>query len=137
MIKQANAYQKFIRIAPRKMRLVAGMIRGKKADHALVQLQVANQAAAKTLRQVLVQAKANALQIGLKADTLVVKSLMIEEGPTFKRWNPVSRGRAHSILKRACHIKLTLEGSDQSVVKHTSEKKLESNTKTTDQKKGK
>lgn len=122
MTKQIQAYQKFIRTTPRKVRLVADMVRGMSVDTALTQLQVIGKFAADPVRKIIVQAKSNALQVGLDAKTLKVKSIMVEEGPTFKRWHAVSRGRAHSIFKRSCHIKVILEGGDMSAVNKPSEK---------------
>ena len=112
MTKQVNAYQKFIRMTPRKLRLVADMVRNMKVENALIQLSVASKFAAEPLRKVLVQGKANAIQMGLDSSTLKIKALLIEEGPTMKRFRAVSRGRAHSIYKHSCHIKVTLEGTD-------------------------
>lgn len=112
MTKQVSAYQKFIRQTPRKLRLVADMVRNMNVENALIQLAVAGKFAAEPLRKVIIQGKASAIQQGIDPKTLKIKSLLIEEGPTFKRWQAVSRGRAHSILKRSCHIKMTFEGTD-------------------------
>ena len=112
MNKQITAYQKFIRITPQKLRLIADMIRPLKVEDAMIQLKFSSRRGAKTVLKVLTQAKANAINIGLRTETLKINSIQIEEGATYKRWNPVSRGRAHAILKRTSHIKIILEGSD-------------------------
>jgi large subunit ribosomal protein L22 len=106
-----TAYQKFIRQSPRKMRLVADMIRRLSVNEAFIQLELSDKTAAKSIIKVLNQAKSNAINNSqLKPETLKFKTVEIEEGPTLKRWQPVSRGRAHPILKRSSHIKIVLEG---------------------------
>ncbi len=122
MTKQVVAHQKFIRQTPQKLRLIANMIRPLKVEEAVIQLKVSSKRGAKVILKVLTQAKTNAINIGLKSETLKIHSIEISEGPTFKRWNPVSRGRAHKILKRTSHIKITLEGSNQPTEKITSKK---------------
>ena len=112
MVHTAQAYQKFIRQSPRKVRELADLIRGMRVDSALRQLAVSNKRAAEVLAKVVRQAQANAIKnANLSAQSLTVQSLMIEEGPTFKRWQPVSRGRAHPILKRSSHIKVIVSGT--------------------------
>jgi large subunit ribosomal protein L22 len=114
MTTQVTAYQKFIRQSPRKLRLVSQLIDKAKVDDALLQLKLSNKKGAKVLEKVLNQARANAVNNSqLNPKSLKVATVMIEEGPTFKRWQPVSRGRAHPILKRSSHIKITLEGESQ------------------------
>ena len=113
MIKQATAYQKFIRSTPRKLRLVADMVRMLPIPQALTQLEVSRTESAKHIRKVFLQAIANAKVIGLQTESLSTKALIIEEGTTLKRFRAVSRGRAHGILKHTGHIKLILEGNDQ------------------------
>ena len=122
MTKQAVAHQKFIRQTPQKLRLIADMIRPLKVEEAVIQLKVSSKRGAKIILKVLTQAKTNAINIGLRSETLKIHSIEISEGPTFKRWNPVSRGRAHKILKRTSHIKIILEGSSQPIEKSTSKK---------------
>lgn len=122
MTKQVVAHQKFIRQTPQKLRLIANMIRPLKVEEAVIQLKVSSKRGAKIILKVLTQAKTNAINIGLKSETLKIHSIEISEGPIFKRWNPVSRGRAHKILKRTSHIKITLEGSNQPIEKITSKK---------------
>jgi len=122
MTKQAVAHQKFIRQTPQKLRLIADMIRPLKVEEAVIQLKVSSKRGAEVILKVLTQAKTNAINIGLRSETLKIHSIEISEGPTFKRWNPVSRGRAHKILKRTSHIKIILEGSSQPTEKNTSKK---------------
>lgn len=108
------AYQKYIRQTPRKLRQVANTIRGQKVSQALNILDVTPQKAAGILKKVVVQAEANAVNTKeAKIETLVISDIQIEEGPMLKRWQPVSRGRAHSIEKRMSHIKITLSGNSR------------------------
>ena len=114
MTQTVTAYQKFIRQTPRKMRLVADMIRELPIDEALIQLDLSDKKAALSIKKVLVQAQANAINNSqLDPNTLSIQTILVEEGATFKRWNAVSRGRAHPIMKRSSHIKIILQGEDQ------------------------
>ncbi|MBI2010036.1 MAG: 50S ribosomal protein L22 [Candidatus Chisholmbacteria bacterium] len=107
-----KAEQKYIRMSPRKVRLVAQSLRGLPLNAALVALERMNKYAALPVRKTLSQAIANAVNNhGLKEDTLALKSIQVGEGATLKRWQPVSRGRAHSIFKRTSHIKIVLEST--------------------------
>ena len=109
-----KAKQKFIRLSPRKIRLVADSIRHLSLAEALEQLQVLNKRAALPLKKTLRQAIANAVNNhGLDEKKLCLKEIQINEGPTYKRWQPVSRGRAHSIMKRTSHIRIILESPEK------------------------
>lgn len=117
MTKISQAYQKYIRQSPRKLRLIADMIKGKEVDQALNELAFTQKKAARLVRRVLVQAKANAASAAKdKTSRLTVGEVLIEEGPRIKRFRPVSRGRAHPILKRLAHIKITLGSQPLPVV---------------------
>lgn len=111
MKTQAVAYQKFIHQAPRKLRLVADAIRSQKIDHVLDILRLSPKRAAEITRKVVTQAKSNAINIKINPETIIVKEILVEEGPRIKRWRAVSRGMAHSIIKRTSHIKITVEGN--------------------------
>lgn len=105
-----KAEQKYIRMTPRKLRLVANAVKKLPVDEALVYLKFINKRAAQPILKVFEQAVANAKNNHqLTEDSLKIKSLEIEKGSIYKRWQPVSRGRAHSILKRTSHIRLVLE----------------------------
>lgn len=111
MTTQATSHQKYIRQSPRKIRLVADLVRGTRVSQALTTLSVTPKRAARTVYQVLTQAKANAVNNNqLNADSLFIKEIQVNGGPVYKRWRPVSRGRAHPILKRTSHVKITLTG---------------------------
>ena len=104
-----KAEQKYIRMSPRKVRLVVDAIRGLKPKEALDQLMFMHKRAAVPVGKTIKQAMANAVKnLNIEEESLVFKSIEVGEGPTFKRWNAVSRGRAHQILKRTSHIKVIL-----------------------------
>jgi len=107
------AQSKHIRISPRKMRLVADLIRGLPAQEALAILSHLNKKASQPLLLVLKQGMGNAVNnFKLNKDSLFIKRLEIGKGPTFKRGRAVSRGVWHSIMKRTSHINLVLEGEE-------------------------
>lgn len=111
MIKTATAYQKFIHQSPRKLRLVADAIRGEKVISALATLSFTPKKAAVEIKKVLNQATANAISSKqLSKEDLKIKAIVVEEGPRIKRWQAVSRGMAHSIIKRTSHLKIVVEG---------------------------
>ncbi|MBI2464105.1 50S ribosomal protein L22 [Candidatus Peregrinibacteria bacterium] len=94
-----------VRITPKKAHIVAGMLRGKKVSDALDFLKFTPKKAAKILYKVIASAAANA-QNNFKQDFdhLYISEIYVTEGATYKRSMPVSRGRAHPILKRTAHI---------------------------------
>ncbi len=106
------ALAKYIRISPVKVRLVADLIRGKKVEDALNILAFTPKSSAPVLAKVLNSAIANAGQKkGVDVDTLIVKKISVDEGPTLKRFRPRAMGRGTRILKRSSHIKITVEES--------------------------
>ncbi len=101
--------QKYIRTSPRKLRFVADAIRSLSPKNALDYLKFTPKAAALPLSKAIKQAVANAKdQSGLSVDQLKFATLDIMEGPTYKRFQAVSRGMAHSIMKRTSHIRVVL-----------------------------
>ena len=102
--KGFNACHRFARIAPRKIRLVADLIRGMRVDEALTALQFEKKRGAAFIIYVLKSAIANAEDKNADASKLVVSESRIDEGPTIKRFQPKDRGRAFNIFKRTCHI---------------------------------
>ncbi len=105
-----RAVAKFVRIAPRKARLVADEVRGKSYPEAVSLLQFTNKRAAKILGDVLKSAAANA-EHNMDADIeeLRLKTIKVDEGPTIKRYRPRAMGRATMIRKRTSHITVELE----------------------------
>lgn len=99
-----------IRTSPRKIRLVADLVRPMGLDQALLTLKNLRKRAAEPLLKVLRQAQANAVNnLNLSKDKLTIKTIEINVGPTYKRGRAVSKGRSHSIKKRTSHIKIILE----------------------------
>src|ERR671917_2541455 len=106
---EVRAEAKWVRISPRKARLVAEHIRGRTVPEARTVLAFTQRAAAREIERVLRSAVANAeANHGLVGDELVVKAAYADEGPTIKRWRARARGRVGSIKKRTCHITIEL-----------------------------
>lgn len=104
-----QAYTKFARMSPKKVREVAREIQGMNAAEALDLLRFIPRKSARLLRKTLQSAVANAENNNnLVADSLTVKSAIIEEGPALKRFQPAARGSAHPFRKRMSHIRIVL-----------------------------
>jgi large subunit ribosomal protein L22 len=109
-VKEVKAAAKWVRITPRKARLVVEHIRGRTVPEARTMLAFSERAAAREIDKLLRSAVANAeANHNLIGDDLVVKTVYVDEGPTIKRWRARARGRAARIRKRMCHITITLE----------------------------
>lgn len=107
---EARAQLKYLRVTPRKARLVADLVRGKAVQEALDILSFSKRRVAMNLRKLLKSALANAGETGkFDVDLLVVKRIFVDQGPTLKRFSPRARGSADQILKRSCHVTLVLE----------------------------
>lgn len=110
----ATARGRTIRIAPRKMRLVADMIRGKKVAEARDILKFTPKVSAPILGKVLESAVANAENAAaetrerIDTDEMIVQTIMVNEGQTIKRFRPRARGSASRIRKRTSHVVLTI-----------------------------
>ena len=104
-----RATAKWVRISPRKARVVAEHIRGRSVPEARTVLAFTERAAAAEISKVLKSAVANAeANHGLIGDELLVYACTIDEGPTIKRWRARARGRVARIRKRTCHITVRL-----------------------------
>ncbi len=107
---EVRAVSKYIRISPQKARLVADLIRGKDVDEALSILKFTPKKAARLIDKTLRSAIANAEQLKvIDVDSLYVKKIYVDEGPTMKRWMARAMGRASRILKRTSHITVVLD----------------------------
>lgn len=107
---EAKAVAKYMRISPRKVRIVAKNIKGLSVEKALAQLRYTPKKAAVILLKVLNSALANAEQKSeIDVDTLYVKNVFVDEGPTAKRWRPRAMGRATRIRKRTSHVTVILD----------------------------
>jgi large subunit ribosomal protein L22 len=106
---ETKAQAKYIRIAPRKVQVIIPAIKGRKVEEAISILQFMPRKGARILQKVLHSAVANAEQNKVDIDTLVVKTVLVDGGPTLKRFMPRAMGRANPILKRTSHITVFLE----------------------------
>jgi large subunit ribosomal protein L22 len=109
---EAVARARFVRVPPRKARLVADMIRGKTVNQALSILYTVPKNASRILEKTLDSAVANAIQLAegkkLDVDELQVSKITVDEGPIIMRWKPRARGRATKIRHRTSHITVTV-----------------------------
>ncbi|MBO5515165.1 MAG: 50S ribosomal protein L22 [Schwartzia sp.] len=102
---EAKAVAKYVRIAPRKVRVVMNLIRGKNVADAFAILKFTPKAGADVIEKVLKSAVANAENnFDMNVDKLYVASAYVDQGPTLKRIHPRSRGQAFSIFKRTSHV---------------------------------
>jgi len=110
---EIKASLNYLRIAPRKVRLVTRIILGMNLKAAERELKFLNKRVAKPLLKLLNSAVANAknnLSFDEKTiDSLYIRRIVVDEGPKLKRWMPVSRGTAHPIQKKTSHITIILD----------------------------
>jgi large subunit ribosomal protein L22 len=105
---------KWVRMSPRKARLVAEHIRGRSVPEARTVLAFTPRAAARELEKVLRSAVANAeANHNLVGDDLIVSAAFVDEGPVMKRWRARARGRGVRIHKPTCHITVTLTAPER------------------------
>ncbi len=103
-----KAFLKNYRQAPRKVRLVAGLIRGKKVEEAIVELDFLAKRAGLPLKKLLLSAVANAKGMGVEVENLFIKELRVDKGITMKRMMPAAMGSGHRINKRTSHLNILL-----------------------------
>jgi large subunit ribosomal protein L22 len=107
---EVRARAKYLRVPPRKARLVVDMIRGRKAGEALNILKFTPRKAARLVHKIITAAVANASQRpDVDVDTLYIKAVFVDGGPMQKRWIPRAMGRASRILKRTSHVTVVLD----------------------------
>jgi large subunit ribosomal protein L22 len=106
---EIKASAKYVRVSPTKLRLVARPLKGKKVEEALALLKFLPQKGARFVSKVMASAVANAEQRPqIDVDTLVVKNIYVDGGPTLKRFQPRAMGRVNRIIKRTSHITVIL-----------------------------
>ena len=103
-----KAILKNYRQSPRKVRLLADLVRGKKVSEALGVLQFAEKRAAGPFAKVIRSAEANAVQAGVDAEKLFIKTVTVDQAATLKRFRARARGSASRINKRSSHIAVEL-----------------------------
>ena len=107
---ESKAVAKYVRIAPRKVRVVMDLIRGKNVAEAFAILKFTPKAGAEVVEKVLRSAVANAENnFDMDVDKLYVKTAFADRGPTLKRIHPRSRGQAFKILKRTSHVTIVVD----------------------------
>jgi large subunit ribosomal protein L22 len=108
-----RAVARYVRVAPRKARLVADQVRGLSVPEARDLLRFSPRGAARDIGKLLDSAAANAENNhDLVADDLCIREIRVDEGPTLRRWRPRARGRATPINKRTSHISVALEPTE-------------------------
>lgn len=109
-----RATAKYVRVSPRKARLVADQIRGRHIDDARSLLRFSPRAVSVEIGKLVESAAANAeANHDLIGDEMVVHEIRVDEGPTLKRFRPRAQGRATPIHKRTCHISVALTPEDE------------------------
>src|SRR3989338_293822 len=103
-----KAFLKNYRQSPRKVRLVAGLIRGKSVAEAVAELDFLAKRAGLPIKKLLLSAVANAKQNGLEMANLFIKELRVDKGITMKRMMPAAMGTGHRINKRTSHLNILL-----------------------------
>jgi large subunit ribosomal protein L22 len=107
--QEVKASAQYLRVAPRKARLVVEHIRGRSVPEARTVLAFTPRAAAREVEKILASAVANAeANHGLIGDDLIVSAAYVDEGPVIKRWRARARGRVARIQKKTCHVTIRL-----------------------------
>ena len=109
-----SATAKYIRISPSKARVVMDAVRGKSVIEAVAILENTPKAASAPLIKLINSAAANAESgKGIAKDELFVAEIKADAGPIYKRYQPLSKGRAHSIMKRTSHLTVVLDKKEE------------------------
>jgi len=113
--KGARAIAKYIRVSPRKMRIVVDLIRGKEVEEAINMLKFCTMSAAKDVAKVINSAKSNAeTNMGIDG-SLYISETYVDEGPTLKRFRPRAMGRASRINKRTSHVTVVVRKQEEEI----------------------
>ncbi len=121
-MQEVTAKLNYLRMSPRKVRLVADLLRGRKVTTAVNTLTVLNKRAAAPLLKLLRSAIANAEHNhSLSMAGLRISSIMVNQGPALKRFMPKAHGRATPVREPTCHINLVLTGEKSAAAKDTKE----------------
>ena len=115
--REVRAQAKYVRMSPRKVRLVAEHIRGRSVPEARAVLRFTSREAAGELEKVLQSAVSNAeANHGIAEDRLYISAAYVDGGPVMKRWRARARGRVDRIRKPTCHITVRLSERPEAVV---------------------
>ncbi len=111
---ESQAIAKYVRVSPRKARMVVDQIRGKEVPAAIEALRFSERAVSEVVLKVLNSAASNAQTAhGLRPESLVVKRAFVDEGPTIKRYRPRAKGSASPINKRTSHITIVVANREE------------------------
>ncbi|MFA6324630.1 MAG: 50S ribosomal protein L22 [Candidatus Paceibacterota bacterium] len=121
-----KAFLKNYRQSPRKVRLVASLIKGKNVDRALVELDFLAKKAGDPISKLLISAISNAKNMGIEKENLFIKEIRVDKGIVMKRMMPAAMGTGHRINKRTSHITLLLAEKN---TKKTSKKEIKDEKK--------
>lgn len=109
-----KAIAKGVRISPRKVGVVAALVRGRTVSDALTILEHTPRRSAIPVRKVIESARANAeYNHNYKADSLVISQISVAPGPRYKRYRPAAHGRALPFMHRTSHISVIVEGEQR------------------------
>jgi large subunit ribosomal protein L22 len=134
---EIRATQKFVRMSPRKLRLVVPLVKNLPPSEAVEILPHVGKRAAEPLARVIKTAIANAKEKKLNVGDLVFKEIQINEGPRFKGWRAGAKGRVKPYKKRVSHIRVVLTMKEPEAIKQARERIEESSkSKTTKEQKG-
>jgi large subunit ribosomal protein L22 len=103
-----KAFLKNYRQSPRKVRLVATLLKGKSVAQAIAELDFLAKRAGLPIKKLLLSAVANAKQMGIEAENLFIKELRVDKGIVMKRMMPAAMGTGHRINKRTSHVHILL-----------------------------
>jgi len=130
VVSEIKAKARFIRISPRKVRIVIDQLRGLPAQKALDQLQFINKGSVRPVKKLIDSAIANAENnFGLDKKDLYIKKIIANDGPILKRWRPRAYGRSTMIRKRTSHIELVLGVKEGATAKAVAKKSVKEDVK--------
>ncbi|HEX5395144.1 MAG TPA: 50S ribosomal protein L22 [Candidatus Saccharimonadales bacterium] len=126
----AEAITRSVRMSPRKVSVVASLVRGRRVDDALAILEHTPRRSAGAVRKTLLSAKANAEHNhSYKPDSLIISEVTVTAGPRYRRYRAAARGRALRYERKTSHIKVVVDGDKRAAKKPTA------TPKTTEEKK--
>ena len=107
-MEEARATAKYVRISPQKVRRLVDCVKGKPVEKGLNMLRFMPNKGAGLVEKTIRSAVANAMEKDIDVDSLVISNILVDQGPSLKRFRPRARGRATRILKRTSHITVVL-----------------------------
>lgn len=118
-----QAVAKGVRLSPRKVAVVAALVRGRSVSDALIILEHTPRRSAIAVKKAVMSAQANAdHNHGYKPATLQITEISVTPGPRLKRYRPVSHGRAHPFQRKTSHIRVIVDGEKREIKKPVAKK---------------